>query len=1064
MPREARSLSWDDSYYHRRGGGGGAGEYGSGTNHYGYNYDYGDDGDGGDPGAIPSSKSSSRLNSRRQHTSSSHSSKGVLPLQLSPTTTVQLPGSSFVSSPQQSPTPVVLRTNFGKNSVYRPPTTVPATSWGGSTSGVVVGIHPVGHAGSPPESPMRWQSPHPYTADYSSSSANNSVVTHDSDLPFDQQTQRRTVTVPMVAGSKNRQASLSLSQPHPLVPTISSHTVETLPFDEGGGRAAATRRGKSTTTATTTTTTTTTAAATTATTTTERRGDRLDRRRRGSFEEVTAVGAVSPGADEGVTRYSVESSSLGWRDTLSETEESGSGPHHRQQYRGMRDDRDHPHRSDRSYYSDPDESPQRRYRMAPPRISDPILLPYLANSSTNTAYTTNAVPTSRGAVERGRGGAAALAKGGTRERSRRPTFASSGRNGRDQPEEDDDDNDDNDSLFDFEDGEAAKAAAVGRRRVVAASKGRRGRNATAYVSDDDDDEEEEDDDDDEGDANDLAAPPTTLTERAQQAWKRKKSQHRASASAAMAAAAANKSRKDKDDDDDDPQPFSKALAPRAAASSSRDKSPAPAGVHFSQTRDTVHHFEPDETADSVTFGGRSLNSEYTKSAESEVEDFIKDILMIGSGKGNNPGRRKIKYNPQVKQKLKKKGKDKHGKSRKGDRARSTVPSTPTTDADGDDDFDEEVTFDDEVDDPCLSPKNSSSRTAADAKSSPNAPRVFCSADSLDEGKTDGDPLSSVWNYIEGGLNAVTTVLGFDDGSNSSSLQQRPSSLRRSSDPASPSDRDSTTTATTSPRGFFDRMLADTEASMEEEKRDGRIRPAPSLEEDARLVDLAVQAARSMHKLRGFEYDESNEIDIASDIRFSVVDLRLPLGLIFQENETGCWVTKVLPDGSAARSNFIDVGDQLAAIDGVSAIKMTVDQIAGLIRRKSNDIELTFLRYVGPWRPAEGTVAEEGYEVRMQTRREGYNRVERCGAALVAGVPLKPLSSSSSGKLMSSNRLVIAPSERQLKGSSESKKSLSQAQYKKRQQQQQQQLQPQTSTTQQSSAQEKKRFWRFGKKK
>jgi PDZ domain len=229
-----------------------------------------------------------------------------------------------------------------------------------------------------------------------------------------------------------------------------------------------------------------------------------------------------------------------------------------------------------------------------------------------------------------------------------------------------------------------------------------------------------------------------------------------------------------------------------------------------------------------------------------------------------------------------------------------------------------------------------------------------------------------------------------------------------------------------------------------------------------LVDLALQAARSMHKLRGFEYDESNEINIASDIRFSVVDLSLPLGLIFQENETGCWVTKVLPDGSAAKCQFIEVGDQLAAIDGVSAIKMSVDDIAGLIRRKSSEIELTFLRYVGPWRPAEGTVAEEGYEVRMQTRRENPMHLPGCGLtgsskkAVVTSTtpPTKPVANkalrTSASNLRTSSRSnpprSLSPTGRAVAKQSSTRNAAVTQQPQQRQ-----------STT-------KKGFWRFGKKK
>jgi len=112
------------------------------------------------------------------------------------------------------------------------------------------------------------------------------------------------------------------------------------------------------------------------------------------------------------------------------------------------------------------------------------------------------------------------------------------------------------------------------------------------------------------------------------------------------------------------------------------------------------------------------------------------------------------------------------------------------------------------------------------------------------------------------------------------------------------------------------------------------------------------------------------VDINSEIKFSVVDLVLPLGIIFQENEKGCFVAKILPEGSAARTKGdVQIGDQLAAVDGTSAIDMTVDEIAKMVRVKKQVVELTFLRYIGPMRPEAGTIVqEEGYEIRASEGR------------------------------------------------------------------------------------------------
>lgn len=74
--------------------------------------------------------------------------------------------------------------------------------------------------------------------------------------------------------------------------------------------------------------------------------------------------------------------------------------------------------------------------------------------------------------------------------------------------------------------------------------------------------------------------------------------------------------------------------------------------------------------------------------------------------------------------------------------------------------------------------------------------------------------------------------------------------------------------------------------------------------------------------------------------------------MFHENDGGCWITKIFPDGNAAKTGGVEVGDQLAAINGISAIKLRVDQICTLITEAPNpkDIELTFLRYTGALLP------------------------------------------------------------------------------------------------------------------
>ena len=71
-----------------------------------------------------------------------------------------------------------------------------------------------------------------------------------------------------------------------------------------------------------------------------------------------------------------------------------------------------------------------------------------------------------------------------------------------------------------------------------------------------------------------------------------------------------------------------------------------------------------------------------------------------------------------------------------------------------------------------------------------------------------------------------------------------------------------------------------------------------------------------------------------------------------ENDGGCFVTKIAPDGSAARSGGVEVGDQLAAINGQRSIKMKVEDIFASISKTPDPIvvQLAFVRYIGPFCP------------------------------------------------------------------------------------------------------------------
>lgn len=69
----------------------------------------------------------------------------------------------------------------------------------------------------------------------------------------------------------------------------------------------------------------------------------------------------------------------------------------------------------------------------------------------------------------------------------------------------------------------------------------------------------------------------------------------------------------------------------------------------------VRYYEhPNDGTDQSFDDDKSLNSEYTKTLESEVEDMIKDVLFIGNPATSRPGRRKYKYKHEVKKRLKEK--------------------------------------------------------------------------------------------------------------------------------------------------------------------------------------------------------------------------------------------------------------------------------------------------------------------------------------------------------------------------------------------------------------------------
>lgn len=407
-----------------------------------------------------------------------------------------------------------------------------------------------------------------------------------------------------------------------------------------------------------------------------------------------------------------------------------------------------------------------------------------------------------------------------------------------------------------------------------------------------------------------------------------------------------------DDEEDSLEQSYGAITPpatplSATAWKTRDNSKLGA-VSFGKDH-SVQYYDPvhiDAVESSTTY---SVNSSYTKSPESEVEDIIKDIFLIGDGRKCAPGRRKNYRPPQGKHKA---------------TLRTVDDETLET-------FDE-----DEEDSQDDTPPAVEIGVISQQDRSSAAPSE----------EEEEDPLASVWNFFFGPVEGENNAK--EEGKSSKGQDTiQISCTPRKDDLLVPCHRNNENNG-----GFqvlldyaSDVLLGEppeksTDAGNSKEtprplpkeetkeaelmvQQPSALTTAPSLEEDHRLVDLAIEAARSMHIVRGYEFDDSYNIDFPLDIQFAVEDLEMPLGLIFQENPLGCWITKVLPNGSASINGKVYVGDQLAAIDGISAINMKVGEIAKIIKEKKGTVELTFLRYVGPLHPVIGVVTEEGYEVK-----------------------------------------------------------------------------------------------------
>ena len=437
-------------------------------------------------------------------------------------------------------------------------------------------------------------------------------------------------------------------------------------------------------------------------------------------------------------------------------------------------------------------------------------------------------------------------------------------------------------------------------------------------------------------ASKVSASPASLSLRAQEAWKRNRHQATRSPQPPIA-------------EEEDPNP------------AARNK------VSFGAV-DTVHHYpNPNDVAENeTTISAASAASEYTKSMESEVEDIFKDIFLIGDAKDSKPGKRRVK--PKSKPLPEPSPTALSEPSPKP----LSEPSQDESTVDSLTDADTLNTYTDDEEDGTKGTGGGSreSSTAKGKKQVSKARNVSPDSEKLRKKKRipedEEDPvLQGVWNIMETSVGAIGGALGLlapdDDDTISAYSSQVTERYEETEDDDEPS------TISTPPKkkpekqlSFFESLLGTPTSSPQEKQRSNvnasptsDRQSAPSLQQDLRLIQLAKEAARMQHKMRGLQYDESKEVDIVKEIKFVVADLELPMGVVFQENQGGCWITKIMPTGSAAKS-AIRVGDQLAAIDGVSAINMTVDQVADAVRQKKSVFELTLLRYTGKLRPIKGS--------------------------------------------------------------------------------------------------------------
>ena len=176
-------------------------------------------------------------------------------------------------------------------------------------------------------------------------------------------------------------------------------------------------------------------------------------------------------------------------------------------------------------------------------------------------------------------------------------------------------------------------------------------------------------------------------------------------------------------------------------------------------KNDVQYYDPpvSEVTDQSFEDEKSLNSEYTKTVESELEDMIKDVLFIGNPNTSRPGRRKYKFKHEVKKRLRE-------MDEMGTTASSRSEPLETLDELDEDTVEGSRSRDVKASMPptSQSSESSSRKEAVITKQSKNTRQNRTSSQSArNSNELDGlsEAEATLWNFVEGGMTVVSTALG-----------------------------------------------------------------------------------------------------------------------------------------------------------------------------------------------------------------------------------------------------------------------------------------------------------------